>query len=238
MAGSVAEERIREKVVASLRRRRPDARIVHELVLRQGGERIDVAAVWADGLILAEIKSERDKLTRLQRQLAAASELGAETWLCVAERWREPLAAMSRHALSYERVDIVRDGRTLGYTEVPLRNPAYVPELSRVDIRYETEGGLTDLVMHPSWYLRYRQFSPFALLNMLWAEELRIITGLGSRSARQDCIDHAVEHLTGRQVRRSVCAAIRARAFPRADAAVEWPAAETAVRLFGLGAAA
>ncbi len=63
MAGSVAEERIRAKVEAAFRRRWPEARIIHELVLDQGGVRIDLAAVMAEGaenaLSLASLEYRR-----------------------------------------------------------------------------------------------------------------------------------------------------------------------------------
>lgn len=68
MSGSIAEERIRAKGEAMLRALFPDARIIHELVLQQGGVRIDLAAVTPDRLICIEIKSERDVLKRLADQ--------------------------------------------------------------------------------------------------------------------------------------------------------------------------
>lgn len=66
MAGSDAEERIRAKVEAELRRQFPTARIIHELVLSSGVSRLDLAAVTRDQIIVAEIKSERDTLSRLK----------------------------------------------------------------------------------------------------------------------------------------------------------------------------
>lgn len=227
MAGSVAEERIREKVEAALRRRRPDARIIHELVLRQGAERIDLAAVWDDGMILAEIKSERDKLSRLQAQLKAAGAVGCEVWLCVAEKWRAPLLAMSQATVNHRRVPLSPDDPECrrGYSMESDPNPAFLPELVAADIlvRFETDDGLEPIRMHPLWQIKPRVLRGCALLNMLWADELRWLTGLGLRSCRTTCMEHAREHLTGREIRRGVCAALRAREFPRADEAVELP---------------
>jgi hypothetical protein len=79
---SQAEERIRLKVEASLRGAFPEARIIHELVLRQGGVRIDLAAVTPDRLICAEVKSERDVLTRLPEQVEAMKRV-ADAWCVV-----------------------------------------------------------------------------------------------------------------------------------------------------------
>lgn len=86
MAGSAAEERIREKAVAAMRRRWPSARIVHELQLEQGGIRIDLAAVSEDFLALAEIKSERDVLKRLPAQISRAMAVADEVWIVIAAK--------------------------------------------------------------------------------------------------------------------------------------------------------
>lgn len=212
MAGSVAEERIREKVVAALRARRPAARIIHELVLKQGGERIDLAAVWDDGLIVAEIKSERDTLSRLQAQIKRAAGLECEVWLCCAEKWRAALDDISRTCEGQERIETAH-----GYMIRSLPNPRHLPELRLVEVRYEVEAGLEPSRTHASSLYRHRVLNGAALLQMLWADELRQLSGLGSRSTRDDCIRHAREHMTGRQVRQGVCAALRARTFPRAD---------------------
>ena len=79
---SEAEERIRAKAEAMLRSAFPEARIIHELVLRQGGCRIDLAAVTTDRLICVEVKSERDVLTRLPDQVAAM-RLVCDAWCVV-----------------------------------------------------------------------------------------------------------------------------------------------------------
>lgn len=222
MAGSIAEERIREKVVAALRARKPEARIIHELVLTQGGERIDVAAVWPAGLILAEIKSERDTLSRLQAQLRTAGAFECEVWLCLAEKWRPAIEAMQTQGLNHRRAPIRADDPEMrcGYTLISDPNPCHIPELSRGDlhVRYETDEGLSPIRMHSSWMERPRSLNGRALLNMLWADELRQLTGLGVRASRGTCIVHAQEYMTGSEIRRGVCAALMARPFPRADA--------------------
>jgi hypothetical protein len=221
MAGSPAEERIRSKVEAALRQRKPDARIIHELVLTQGGERIDLAAVWDDGMILAEIKSERDTLSRLQRQLRSAGRIGCEVWLCLAEKWRAQIRVMSQGTVEAPptRVTVRRGKESYGYTIVSQPNPCYVPELHSADVltRYETADGFEPIQMHASWLHRPRTLNSAALLNMLWAEELRIVAGQPARASRGTCIAHALEHMTGREIRRGVCAALRSRPFPRAD---------------------
>lgn len=66
-----------------MRLRWPEARIIHELQLEEGGVRIDLAAVGPDFIAVAEIKSEKDTLKRLHRQLYVASQVADECWLAI-----------------------------------------------------------------------------------------------------------------------------------------------------------
>ncbi|WP_300009629.1 hypothetical protein [uncultured Roseobacter sp.] len=68
---SDAEKEIRDAVVARLRMARPNARIIHEINLLDGLVRCDVMAVDRSEIVTVEIKSERDKLDRLETQLDA-----------------------------------------------------------------------------------------------------------------------------------------------------------------------
>lgn len=184
MAGSEAEERIRVKAEAALREVWPSARIIHELVLRQGGCRIDLAAVTPDRLIAVEIKSERDVLTRLKEQAVQAREVSDAFCVVLAEKhWRK---AWEEHHVS-------------------------ILEAAKED----------EIVLHlqrqQRTVLSATCNSP-ARLAMLWADELRWIAG--AKGARQFCITAASDSKTGSEVRRSVCAALRARPFPRADPAI------------------
>lgn len=185
MAGSPAEERIRAKAEAVLRQTFPTARIIHELVLRQGGVRIDLAAVTRDRLICVEIKSERDVLTRLPEQVAAM-KLVCDTWrVCCADK----------------HIDKVREiaGWLAAVPESELDTPAY----RLVSMERDSLQGVCN--------------AP-ARLDMLWADELRWIAG--TKGARWYCIRAASDAKTGGEVRRAVCAALRARSFPRADPAI------------------
>lgn len=193
MAGSVAEERIRAKAEAALRCAFPSARIIHELVLQQGGVRIDLAAVTRDRLICIEIKSERDVLTRLPEQVAAMKRV-CDTWrVCCADK----------------HVDKIRDiaGWTATVSETELDTPAF--RLMSLE-RQALEGVCN---------------AP-ARLEMLWAAELRWIAG--TKHARWTCIRAVSDARTGGDIRRAVCAALRARHFPRADPAIPLPSVDVA----------
>lgn len=180
---SEAEERIRAKAVDALRAIWPEGRIVHELVLQQGGCRIDLACVMPARIVVVEVKSERDVLDRLALQAKQARPCADAFFTVLAEKhWRK--AWEEKHICILEAVredDAVREFRR-GERSV----------------------------------MAARCNAP-ARLSMLWANELRRIAGLGSRSTREAAITHAADTLTGAEVRKAVCAAIRARSFPRAD---------------------
>lgn len=186
---SLAEERIRLKAEAMLRGAFPDARVIHELVLRQGGCRIDLAAVTPDRLICVEVKSERDVLTRLPEQVEAMRRV-SDAW-CVVTAFKH--MAPCREIAGWLHV-AEEDG------------------LDRLHLWRDALGGTCN--------------AP-ARLDMLWADELRWVAG--RKGARWPCITAASDSMTGAEVRRAVCAQLRARAFPRADAAVPlWPMGKAA----------
>lgn len=182
MAGSEAEERIRAKAEKVLREVFPTARIIHELVLQQGGVRIDLAAVTPDRLVCVEIKSERDVLTRLPDQVAAMKR--------VCDTWR--VVCADKH------IDKVREiaGWVESISETELDTPGYRTN----HLERDAMKGVCN--------------AP-ARLDMLWADELRWIAG--GKGARWFCIRSASDAKTGSEIRRAVCAVLRARSFPRAD---------------------
>lgn len=219
MAGSEAEERIRAKVEAALRREFPDARIVHEVNTSWGGVRMDLAAVRPNALTLVEIKSERDVLKRLPDQAAAALEITGDVRVYAAEKHRAGLTLMSKQHLGM----VWNEDRTHGRHEP---NPAYCPALRRCRVMLETDEGFSDLEpVWGSWWPRLvmqHAPDPRSMLEMLWAEELRDLMrrhsiGAPPRANRTMTKLMAQENLTGRQVREGVCSALRARPFARAD---------------------
>lgn len=183
MSGSEAEERIRAKAEAALRAAWPDARIIHELMLRQGGCRIDLAAVTPGRLICVEIKSERDVLDRLERQLAEAREVADLVVVITAEKHLKKAREVARYGECWDEDDIRFDGMYGGVHRTVNAATTNAP----------------------------------ARLGMLWASELRIVAEAPRRSARQSSIVMAADNFPGAEVRRRVCAALRARTFARAD---------------------
>jgi len=215
MAGSIAEERIRAKVEAAFRRRWPEARIIHELVLDQGGVRIDLAAVTADRLYVAEIKSERDVLKRLATQVEVATQVAQEVWVVVGEKHVERVKALKDYHRCVPRVPpfVRKDGSVLDTQLV--RNDERIVPLGWCHLKAEGEGD--ELRWIDAQPRSERRFSPSAMLDMLHRSELAWLTKSGSRATREFMIRLAIEELSGGEVRRGVCAMLLTRSFPRAD---------------------
>lgn len=187
MRASEAEERIRMKAEAALRVAFPDARIIHELVVRQGSCRLDLAAVTEQRLILVEIKSEKDVLTRLEKQAKEARAVADGFKVCVADKHLDKAREITRWTDTCAEADIERE------------------------------------IVHGSYFQRQVMqglCNAPARLDMLWANELRIVAQSGPKASRSASILRASDSLTGSEVRRRVCAALRAREFPRADAPI------------------
>lgn len=201
MAGSEAEERIRAKAEAAMRRRWPEARIVHELMLEQGGIRIDLAAIGEDFLGVCEVKSERDVLKRLPAQVARSLQVADETWIAIAAKHEAKIDEMRR---DYTTPDRLRGGRVL----------------------IEESPASIGLTWH-KWNALPRPHTPDprARFDLLWADEMRSALGRhfggatisSGKLTRPKMVELAVEHMTGRELRRAVCAQLRDRGFPRAD---------------------
>lgn len=182
---SAAEARMREKAERLLREHFPGARIVHEFEL--GGVRLDIAAITPDRLALLEIKSERDTLTRLEKQARWALHVGGPVLVCYAPRWAEQIKAL-------------RQANT---------------DLYQAHWLEEADEGFT--VTYPLWLRpendRYNNRTLFSLL--LKPELLAMARPFGGKSKHTVPELHHLAHegLTGREIRRAVMAALRARRF-------------------------
>lgn len=87
---SDAEGEIRTDVVAWLRASRPLSRIIHEINVCEGGNRIDVIAVGAAEIIAVEIKSELDKLDRAPAQITAMRGVAHHVYTALHKRFMVP----------------------------------------------------------------------------------------------------------------------------------------------------
>jgi len=205
---SEAEKRLRDKADAELRRQFPDARIIHEFDV--GGCRLDIAAICPDRMILAEIKSERDVLDRLPRQLAVSVEVASEVWLCIPPQHVTAIECRRHSQIIDEDHKIPIRG---GYTYA--QNPNYIPHLWLVELQIETEDGFVNpsgrprqkFGVHPT----DRMLDSRALLRLLLKHELVELTKCPARWTCEQIIRKAFDELTGRQIRQGVYTAIRRR---------------------------
>lgn len=212
---SAAEAEVRDAVVARLRQERPGARIMHEINACQLGNRIDVLAVDRAEIIAVEIKSAKDKLDRLPDQIRAMQGVAHHVIAALHEKFYVEQRTNS------SRSEYERDG--LHYCLVP-------PD-ERILRGYKTwrfpeheKDRWCRLQQAPQTVL------PFKALDMLWRVELLLL-----------CEAHAVQvgkrpnmvtmktalrwQLSGRELTRGICAALRARGSIEADPPIEWECA-------------
>lgn len=205
MAGSASEREIRDYTAGRLREMLPSARIVHELVV--GGCRADLAAVEADRLTLVEIKSEKDVLKRLDRQMHHFERAAHSVIVVAHERWFDRTPYNSGHP-RFVPSDPLRDG-------VDSRGEVWAyPEV--------VERSMYGRWAIPPW--RRNGFQPRAsdLLLLLWKPELlaeaarhRIVAT--SRSTVVHLVREMAWLMTGREIAEAVCRQLRGRHFPEAD---------------------
>ena len=181
---SEAEARIRAKAERLLREHFPDARIVHEFDL--GDVRLDLAAITPERLILLEIKSELDTLSRLEKQVRVGLSLGGPVLVCFAPRWREAIGKVraAGDLWGAEWLEEADDGFTGLY---PLR--------------------IAD--RHDLWNNR-------ALMSLLLKPELLALARPFGGKAKHTVPELARlvhENLNGREIRQGAMTALRARNF-------------------------
>lgn len=205
---SAAEAEVRDAVVARLRELRPDARIMHEVNASSFGNRIDVLAVSPAEIIAVEVKSAKDKLDRLPDQLKAMEGCAHHAIAALHEKFlvEQPT---NKWASEYER-----DGQH--FLRVP---PACAP-FSRTWI-FPEEKRWRD----PEPALN--KPLPAAALGMLWRNELLEMCGkysvsAGKRPVMETMLAALRWQLTGRDLTKGICAALRARKCIEADAELEW----------------
>lgn len=222
MAGSAAEQAIRDAVVVRLRELFPDGRIIHELNTQgQGSHRIDVASVTPNKIIAVEIKSGKDKLDRLDHQIDAF--MRRSDWLFVAahrkhfnefreDYWREDVPPRLRlnHDAARTLHRVTTDGDVWCF---PCGDDGRLEGRFRGDPVWPVNRHFYDLRFEPA---------PADLLGLLWAGELRSECarhGLGSGNRRTitEMIVDMCAHMTGRDIRAAVCRQLRARPFAEAD---------------------
>lgn len=206
---SSAERAIRDDLVAWWHENYPDARVVHELPLSSfsAAGRADLGVISSTEIILVEIKSEKDRLHKLETQYQAMSRRAHwfqcvlhDKWFGEPNEWGEPCIKGQNWLPPHEARN--------NCWSWPSREFGWNWNKASMSLPGE---GLPAAAL---------------LLEMLHADELRSgfqfypIPGPRSRATREDLIRHLTAFLTGSQVREMVCRALRARRFAEADPAI------------------
>ena len=221
---SAAEAEVRDAVVARLRTARPDARIIHEInVSTYGPNRIDLLAVSPEEIIAVEVKSAKDKLDRLEKQVAAMRGCAHHVIAAVHEKFLVE-DRTNEWCAHYSRDGVFYRGTLPASVPRHRCTPWVFPERRRA-MRDNLGGGYDDLA---SWVVPATRFNaalPSAAIDLLWRDELAVLCGSlgiasGRRSTMADMTASLRWHCTGRELTRGICAALRRRECVEADPAV------------------
>jgi hypothetical protein len=199
---SAAERTMRDAVVPALREICPGSRIVHELNVDHGQCRVDIAAIQERALIFVEIKSGRDTLTRLPKQVELFERCCHQLIIVMDGKFFGP-----RYADQIKAIGEYHTGRS--WWSWPRPDPDS-PPYSR-----------------GKWHLRgalHLGVEPHAarLLELLWRGELadecaRHRIAAGSRTTRWDMIRDMAWLMTGQEIAKAVCRQLRKRPMAEGD---------------------
>lgn len=194
---------LRNSLEAFARKRWPDARICHEMVMGERKVRADVVAVDPAYIAAFEVKGEYDDTTRLLHQVGMYQ-------LCVPEVWM--VVPVGRHA---------EDARILRHLlpSVGLLVGAGTSQRNH----YEFDGKDFDLLVEAE--PDPRPVHVEMMLEMLWRDELvgvctRLRVALSKKPTRPEMIKKLID-LPATELQREVCTELRGRdALWRADPAI------------------
>lgn len=200
---ALSELALREALELFCRKRWPEARIVHEIVMGEGKTRADVAAIDLAHIVAFEVKGSWDDTTRLLHQVGMFKLCVPEVWMVVPGE-HEADAKLIRHLMP-----------CIGLLAAPDMNRDFVRAYNpgrdgpiRLEVRAEPEP---------------RPPVPEMTAKLLWAQELRICceeAGLnpGSKATRPWMVNRLLANLSADELMAATCARLRARdALWRAD---------------------
>ncbi len=200
------EARIRAKTEAALRAKYPLARIVHEIPLEAFAIRLDLAAITPTKIVVAEIKSEKDTLTRLQAQVKSAISLACETWVVYNEKHAPKIKKIGQywHDDCPDKMLGRMFGKCFLMEESAERRELKIIDKPPLNLIHAVDGR--------------------NLFNVMWAEEQAaclkqhgLIPLTKKHPNRNTMLYMANENLSVKQIRAAVCAALLGREFAKAD---------------------
>lgn len=177
-----------------MRRRMPEARMCHEMVMGARTVRADLVAVAPNHIAAIEVKGTYDDTSRLLHQIGMYQLCVPEVWMVVDSKHGAD-ARLIRHLLPSVGL-IVADGAT---------------HLSR-----DWDAGERPVTMEIVEEPVPRDPVPEMALEMLWAEELRsacahLRIATGSKSARPAMIRAISEQCNSAEIQAVVCRELRGR---------------------------
>lgn len=206
---SSAEAEVRDAVVARIRERRPNARIIHEINAGNYANRIDLIAVDRMEIIAFEIKSAKDKLDRLPAQMEAMKGVAHHSVAAIHEKFLVEYVT-NQWAAHYQRDGIhYRKDKPEPYRYD--RDVWVYPEIPRGgDGPWRFPDVALDVPL------------PWSALNLLWRDELYALCGgmrisASSRTPMGPMIQQLRWFCAGRELTRGICAMLRARRCVEAD---------------------
>ena len=181
---SSEEAAMREQVIAWGRKRWPGARVMHELDV--WGCRIDLAFVTTTEIIGVEIKSSKDVLDRLERQMESYLKVLPEVWLAFAPKWAEHHGAPWQVGLLLVTEDSLTE-------HIPYGQDRSYAHAAKADMMLTAPA--LDLLMKPE------------LLALARSHGLKV----KDRATNKVLMGLLARKLTGDQIINGICAQLRAR---------------------------
>lgn len=202
---SSEELAMRAIVVPELRRRWPDARIIHELSVRYSTNRIDLAAVTPDEIISVELKSSRDVCDRLEKQLRAFLPISSRVIVALAPKWNADLPMLKTD----------RGNGITAYTRQFTEAQGIINSVGGHTETWTVDADAGTLNVTQKCYHANKPW-PAKMLDVLHVSELIEIAasygcGTGKRPVHAALVSSCADMMTGREIARSVCAALRVR---------------------------
>jgi hypothetical protein len=202
---SAEEGEMRAIVTRYLRSTWPGARIIHEFPLRYATNSLDMAAILPSEIIAVEIKSSRDTLDRLERQLRAFAPVCNRIIVALAPKWNESLPQLTMPG---------RNGGTR-YVSQYTEAQTIIRDVRETHIETWTCCAETGVMDKTLGFGGQRFAWPAKMLDLLHSRELeRILSGGYDvvRPRAHDFLVHLIhDRFTGPQIVRAVCGALRAR---------------------------
>lgn len=212
---SEAEAEVRRAVVNKLRTVRPNARIIHEINTCGFGNRVDVMAVSPAEIIAVEIKSEKDKLTRLPDQISAMHGVAHHVVSAIHEKF------LVEQETNQWAAHSERDGKYFMRTTPRETNGSIAwvyPEKRRAlrTAKHDSHERWQELQLVPQTTL------PNDAIHMLWRDELAELCGINGvavpkRANMPLMVNSLWWSVAGGALTKGICAALRRRECIEAD---------------------